>query len=227
MLKLEELYHKGHTFYMYHKDTSFKLTTDSVLVADFIKLTKKDNRLVDFGTGLGTILLLVAARSTISMIGLELDSETAAIARETVKYNHLENQIQIITTRIQDVSNYIANNSIDVVISNPPYFKVYEASPLNSTRTKMVARHEIEITFEELVQSANKILKEHGRFVFIHRVDRMIEILEILKKYKFEPKRMRMIHDTKEQGAVLFLMEATKQGKSGLKIEAPLILKEG
>lgn len=223
---IEEVYHNNHQFHFCHNKTSFKMTTDSVLLADFVNINHRDKLLVDFGTGLGTIPLLLSSRSSIKMIGIEMNNTSAELAKKSVEYNNLQGQIDILLGKIQDSSNYITNNSVDIVVSNPPYFKMYEGSYRNMTEEKTLARHEIAITWEELAKEANRMLKDQGKFVFVHRVERFIEIIEILKKYKLEPKRIKMIHDTVESNAVIFLLEAVKNGKNGIKFEAPIILKE-
>ncbi len=225
-MQIEQVFHNDHSFYFCYDGKSFKMTTDSVLLSDFILFNIKDKLLVDYGVGLGTIPLLLASRTNIKMIGFEINPRTSILATETVKYNHLENQISIINAKIQDSLYYLEKNSVDIVVSNPPYFKIYEGSMLNKTEEKKAARHEIFLTFSELAKEANKVLKDQGKFVFVHRVDRLIEIIDILRENKLEPKRLKIVYDNKNSNAIIFLMEAIKNAKPGLKIETPFVLKE-
>ena len=226
MEQMEKLYHRGKNFCFFYDTDSFKITTDSVLLTNFIHISSKDKLLVDFGTGLGTIPLLLSSNSSISMIGIEMNKQFVQLASKTVTFNNLEAQSKIIEMKIQNSVSFLGYHSVDVVVSNPPYFKVRSGSMLNHSINKMGARHEVNITFSELAQETSKVLKNHGRFFLIHRVERLSEILRILQNYHLIPKRLQFVYNTLSSDAELFLLEAVKDAKEGLKIEAPIILKE-
>ena len=218
MEQMEKLYHRGKNFCFFYDTDSFKITTDSVLLTNFIHISSKDKLLVDFGTGLGTIPLLLSSNSSISMIGIEMNKQFVQLASKTVTFNNLEDRIKIIEMKIQNSVSFLGYHSVDVVVSS--------GSILNHSINKMGARHEVNITFSELAQETSKVLKNHGRFFLIHRVERLSEILRILQNYHLIPKRLQFVYNTLSSDAELFLLEAVKDAKEGLKIEAPIILKE-
>ena len=111
----------------------------------------------------------------------------------------------------------------DIVISNPPYFKMKNNSKTNDSLTKTISRHELKLTFEELAYCSSQLLKQKGHFYFIHRTDRLIEILETLREFKLEPKRIRFIHSDNNNSS-LFLLDSVYYGREGLKVETPIFL---
>ena len=145
------------------------------------------------------------------------------MAEKSVIYNKKDKQIKIINENIKDFS--LKNISkFDLVLCNPPYFKKNEKSSLNESYEKMIARHEILINIGEVCDCAKKVLKDNGNLCLVHRSDRLMEILEVLRKNNFEPKRLKFVYETLEKESTLVLIEAQKLGKVGLKIDKPLIL---
>ena len=121
--------------------------------------------------------------------------------------------------------NYFNMGSFDIVISNPPFFRINENTNfLNNLKQLSIARHEIEINLEELIKIASELVKDRGYFYLVHRADRLSEILNILQKYKFEAKKIKFCYTTKYKNAKIVLIEAIKNGKSGLTILPPLII---
>ncbi len=225
MASIEKVVHNDQILYFFYGKGSLKITTDSLLLSEFIRL-HNEQLLLDFGTGIGVIPLLLSTKSKISMIGIEINSEMASLAQKSVQYNHLEDQIVILNTRIQDSCQFIKNNSVDIVVTNPPYFKVHDMSKFNHSEEQAISRHEIMITFEELAKEASRVLKDKGKFVFVHRIERMVELFDTLRQYHLEPKRMAIVYDQIDSNPTLFLLEAVKNGKAALKIEKPMIIKE-
>ena len=127
---------------------------------------------------------------------------------------------------MKNLDNYFDINFFDVIVSNPPYFKMSEKSNLNDSIQKTIARHELEITIEEILQIARKFLKNGGTFAIVHRTDRLIEIIELFRKYNIEPKRIQLIYPKKNTESNMFLIEGRKNGKVGLKVLPPLIAHE-
>ena len=93
---------------------------------------------------------------------------------------------------------------------------------LNDNEFLKIARHEIKINLEEIIQSAARILDNKGRFAMVHRPDRMIEIINIMQKYDIEPKRIRFVYPKIGKDSHIFLIEGMYKGNKGLKIESPL-----
>ncbi len=224
MIRLESITHQDGVCSLYTDNSLFQLTTDSVLLADFVKLHSRCRLLVDFGTGLGVIPLLLSMRSDISMIGFEIQSSIAALAQKSVLYNQLEDQITIISDKVQNCLQYLKVNSVDVVVCNPPYFKAKNQSIISSNQHKAFARHEMMLTFLDVVDSAKKILKNQGKLFFIQRTERFLEIVQLLQQAHLEPKRVQFVYYPHSNTSIVFLMEAVKNGKAGLTVDSPLIL---
>ncbi|EMP16466.1 methyltransferase, partial [Fusobacterium nucleatum CC53] len=120
---------------------------------------------------------------------------------------------------------YFNMSFFDIIISNPPFFKINEnVNFLNNLEQLSIARHEVEIDLDELIKISSELVKDRGYFYLVHRADRLSEILNILQKYKFEAKKIKFCYTTKYKNAKIVLIEAIKNGKSGLTILPPLII---
>lgn len=138
--------------------------------------------------------------------------------------NQLENQIEIVHS---DIKEYIKEQKkVKLIVCNPPFFKVGERSHLNDNEYLQIARHEIKISLDEIVQCAAALLDNKGRFAMVHRPDRMIEIINCMQKYDIEPKRVRFVYPKVGKESHIFLIEGMYKGNKGLKIEAPLYAHE-
>ena len=199
----------------------FNFSLDSVLLSHFVFIPTKAKTIVDFGTNNAAIPLILAQLTKTKIIGIEIQKEAVDLAIKNIKLNNLEDQITIIH---QDILDYTVNNEekVAVVVCNPPFFKVGEKSNLNENEYLQIARHEIKITLEQIIESASRILENNGRFALIHRPDRLIEIFELMRKYKVEPKRLRLIYPKVGCEANMVLVEGRYQGNGGLRIESPL-----
>ena len=209
---------------IYQDDKCFSFCLDSVLLASFIDV-KKNINILDIGTGNGVIPLILSLKTGSKITGVEIQSKLADLAKESVKYNKLEDQIDIINQDIKDFS-MDKNNYYDIICCNPPYFVEKSSSKIKESKEEAIARHEIKITLEEILKLSKKMLKNNGKLYLIHRVERFVEVVDLYKKYNIEPKRVRFIHNDKDSDAKLFLIEGTKNGKVGLKIDKPLIMFE-
>jgi tRNA1(Val) A37 N6-methylase TrmN6 len=205
-------------------DECFNFSLDSVLLPNFVTLKNSTKKILDLGTGNAPIPLIFSCLNEDTHIyGIELQKRIYDMAVESVKINNLEDRITLINDNMKNLDKYFDINSFDVVVSNPPYFKIDEESNLNESIEKTIARHEKEITLDELVSIANKYLKNNGVFAIVHRTDRLIEIIETFRKYNIEPKRIRLIHPKLGTESNMVLIEGRKNGKVGLKIMYPLI----
>ena len=145
------------------------------------------------------------------------------MARRSVRYNHLEEKVDIVTGDIVEASQLFALASFDVVTSNPPYMN--DAHGLkNPGDAKAIARHEVKCTLEDVVREGTRVLKPGGRFYMVHRPRRLIEIIQTMKKHGLEPKRMKMVHPYVDREANMVLIEAVRGGGALLKMEAPVIV---
>ena len=204
----------------------FSFSLDSVLLANFATIRIRDKKIVDLGCGNGVIPLIMSLRTDKKILGVELQEKLFALAQKSVSFNNLDDRIQLINQNMKDFANNIENiNQFDLVVCNPPYFKVNDKKNFfNESREKLIARHEVEINLEELFTCAKKILANDGNFAMVHRPERMLEILELYRKNGIEPKRIRFVYEKINKDCNLILIEGQKNGKVGLKIEKPLLL---
>lgn len=202
------------------QEQSQAFNLDTILLADFIKVPLKSKTLVDFGTGTGALMLYMSKKTKAKIIGIEVQEKRYHQALHNIKINHLEHQVSVINQDINDFNRI----DIDCIISNPPFFKVSETSLKSINDDEKIARHEVLIDIERLIQKVSKSLRYGGHFFMIHRPDRLIEIMEIMKKNQIEIKRLRFVHSYIHDKAHHILIEATRNGQSGLKVEPPLII---
>ena len=202
----------------------FAFSLDSLLVSEFASITKYTNKIVDLGTGNGVIPLFLSKKTKAKITGIEIKEMSSDLAKRNVQLNNLEDQISIINDDMKNWRKYFRNNSIDMVISNPPFFKFDgNEKQLNDLTQLTLARHEISITLEEIIQTASNLLKDKGHFALVHRVDRFMDIIENMKKYDIEPKKIQFCHTKINKEGKILLVEGIKYGKPGLRILPPLI----
>ncbi|HHT97512.1 MAG TPA: tRNA1(Val) (adenine(37)-N6)-methyltransferase [Clostridiales bacterium] len=219
--RIDDLHRNGYKIIQNPKKFCFGM--DAVLLSGFVKVLPGE-QVVDLGTGTGIIPILLEAKSKGDLFtGLEIQKESADMAKRSVILNNIEKRVKIIIGDIKNSSNIFKKNSIDVITCNPPYMTANHGLT-NSDESKAVARHEILCTLKEIIRETSLILKPGGRFYMVHRPFRLVEILNTLSEYKLEPKRMRMVHPFIDKEPNMVLIECVKGGKSMLKVEAPLIV---
>lgn len=202
-------------------ESLYCFTADSVLISNFMSV-KTNEIIVDFGTGCGVIPILVASKSKAKKVyGIELQKELFELAVRNVKINNLESRIEIINENIKNVSQRF-KDKVDIVITNPPYVK--KGNLTNGNTVCAVAKHELEITLEEITVTASKILKFGGKFYMVHMAKRLSEILNLLVKNKLEPKEIQFTFAREDKDANLVLIKAVSGGKPGCKVLKPLIM---
>ena len=202
----------------------FNFSLDSVLLANFVDINNKIKNIIDLGTGNAPIPLILSTKTKEKIIGVEIQKEVYNLAIESVKINGLENQIEILNVDIKDLLSYYKHESFDLILSNPPYFKKKDTSILNDNNIKTNARHETLINVEEIISISSKLLVNKGILALVHRTERLAEIIELLRKYNLEPKKIRFIFPKRNSESNLFLIEARKNTNSGVKVLSPLIV---
>jgi len=196
---------------------------DAVLLANFARV-KKQERALDLGTGTGIIPILLTAKTEgQSFVGLEIQEESADMARRSVVHNHLEEKVEIVTGDIKEAAEIFGPVSFDVITVNPPYM-IGQHGIANASDTKAIARHEVLCTLDDVLRESAKILKPKGRFYMVHRPFRLAEILSKMVAAGIEPKRMRMVHPFIDKEPNMVLIEGARGGNSRMTIEPPLIV---
>lgn len=219
--RIDDLQRNGYKIIQNEKKFCFGM--DAVLLSGFAKVKEKE-KVLDLGTGTGIIPILLEAKSEGEhFTGLEIQEESADMARRSVALNHLQEKINIVTGDIKEASKIFSGASFDVVTSNPPYMTGSHGL-VNKDITKTIARHEYLCTLEDVVREASKVLKPQGRFYMVHRPFRLAEIMVVLSEYKLEPKRMRMVHPFLEKEPNMVLIECSKGGRTRIQVEPPLIV---
>lgn len=219
--RLDSLNRKGYS--IIQDPEKFCFGMDAVLLTDFTKV-KKNDRVIDLGTGTGIIPILLEAKTQgAHFTGIEIQRESADMARRSVAYNHLEEKIDIIEGDIKCASSLLQKSSVEVVTSNPPYM-IGSHGLQSENRARAIARHEVLCTLEDVVREAAALLIPKGRFYMVHRPFRLVEILGMLTKYHLEPKRIRFVHPYVDKEPNMVLIESVMRGASRVTVEPPLVV---
>lgn len=222
--RLDDLQRNG--YQIIQNTEIFCFGMDAVLLSAFAAVREGD-RVLDMGCGNGVIPLLMKARNNetagLHFTGLEIQDINVDMALRSVRLNNIENDIDIVKGDIKEASRLFGGASFDVVTTNPPYMNENHGLK-NPESHKAIARHEILCTLEDVIREAAKVLKPSGRFYMVHRPHRLTEIIVLMKKYRIEPKRMRLVHPYADKDANMVLIEGVRGGRPMLKAESPLIV---
>lgn len=219
--RLDDLHRNGYK--IIQNPEKFCFGMDAVLLSGFAKIKPSESTL-DMGTGTGIIPILLAGKTKGQhFTGLEIQEESADMARRSVLYNELQDRIDIVTGDIKETSKLFGAGSFDVVTCNPPYMN-HQHGLVNEAMPKAIARHEILCSLEDVIRETAKILKPNGRFYMVHRPHRLVEIFSVMRQYKLEPKRMKLVHPYVDKEPNMVLIEGLRGGNPMITIEAPLVV---
>lgn len=208
--------------YIVQNTQMFNFSLDSVLLPNFVTLNKNIKNILDIGCGNAPIPLILSIKTNALITGVEIQKDVYDLAVKSVKINNLENQINIINADINELYNKFETESFDVITCNPPFFKVSEQSNLNKSDYKTIARHEVKLNLDDIFKISKKLLKNNGYVAIVHRPERLLDILESMKKYNIEPKKIQFIYPKTNMEANILLVEGKKNGNKGLKILPPI-----
>lgn len=222
--RLDDLQNKG--YHIIQDPGRFCFGIDAVLLSNFAKV-KAGEKVLDLGTGTGILPILLEAKTKGEhFTGLEIQEESADMARRSVAYNRLEEKINIVTGDIKEAAQLFGPASFDVITTNPPYM-INDHGLKNEADAKTIARHEILCTLDDILRESAKVLKEgKGRFYMIHKPFRLAEIMTKMCQYRLEPKRIQFIHPYIDKEPTMVMIEGMKGGKSRVTIEPPIIMYE-
>ena len=196
---------------------------DAVLLSGFAKVKEGDS-VLDLCTGTGIIPILMEAKTKADkFVALEIQEDSADMARRSVLLNHLEEKIDIVTGDVKEADTLFKAASFDVITCNPPYM-TGQHGLRNKDEAKTIARHEVLCTLEDVIRVSAKLLKPGGNFFMVHRPFRLSEIMVLLHQYKLEPKRMQLVYPYVDKEPNMVLIEANRGGKPRLTVEKPLIV---
>lgn len=219
--RLDDLQTKGYEIIQHPGRFCFGI--DAVLLSSFAKI-KQGEKVLDLGTGTGILPILLESKNEGgSYTGLEIQAESADMARRSVRHNGLEDKIKIVTGDIKEAGSLFGAASFEVAVSNPPYM-TREHGIKNENEALYIARHEALCTLDDILRESAKLLKYKGRFYMVHRPFRLAEIFVKMCAYGIEPKRMKLVHPYVDKEPNMVLIEGLKGGKPRLTAEAPLIV---
>ncbi len=200
----------------------FNFSLDSVLLPNFVTINLKVQNILDIGCGNAPIPLILTTKTKAHITGVEIQKDVFKLAEKSVKCNNLNDQITLINDDINNLSKKWESEMFDIIVCNPPFFKIKGNSHLNESEYKTIARHEITLNLENLMSICRKLLKNNGVVSIVHRPERLVEIIEIMRKNNIEPKKMQLVYPKQDASANILLIEGRKNGKEGLKILEPL-----
>ena len=199
---------------------------DAVLLSGFAKV-KKGESVLDLGTGTGILPILLDAKTEGGhFTGLEIQPESADMARRSVILNNRQDKIDIVTGDIKNALNIFGAASFDVIVTNPPYMNQNHGIT-NPESPKAIARHELLCSLEDVLRQTGSLLKVNGRMYMVHRPFRLPDIMELMNECGIEPKKMRFVHPYVDREPSMVLIEGVRGGNRRLTVEKPLVIYDG
>lgn len=219
--RLDDLQIKGYK--IIQEPGRFCFGMDAVLLSAFA-VVRPQEEVLDLGTGTGILPILLAAKTEgKSFTGLELQEESADMARRSVLYNGLEERIRIRKGDIKEASSLFGADAFSVIVTNPPYM-INSHGLKNEKEALWIARHEACCTLKDILRESGKLLRQKGRFYMVHRPFRLPEILAEMIQAGIEPKRMRLVQPEQGKEPNLVLLEGMKGGRPRMTVEPTLVV---
>lgn len=221
--RLDDLQNSG--FRLIQRPDAFRFGTDSVLLADFAA-PKPSDRAVDLGCGTGAIAVLMAAHcEKLRVDAVEIQPEIADMARRSMELNGLEARVRVHEADMREAWRALGAEGYTLVVCNPPYGRS-GGGLVSQSETKRIARHEGDLSPEDVAYSASRLLRSGGRFCVVYPAPRAFEMMCAMQKHRLAPKRIRTVHGVAGRAPKLVLMDAVKDGGSMLHWLEPLVLRE-
>ena len=196
---------------------------DAVLLS-FYAGAEKGTKVIDLCCGNGAIPILMSAKTEAdSFVGLEIQEQSADLAKRSVELNGLSDRIQIVCGDLKDAVEMFGGSSFDVVTVNPPYMDENHGI-INSASPKAIARHELLCSLEDVVKTSAGLLRPQGSFFMVHRPHRLTDIFVLMRRFGIEPKKIRTVHPYADKEPNMVLIEGNRGGRPGLRIDAPLVV---
>lgn len=201
----------------------FCFGVDAVFLSDFVRV-RPGEKVLDMGTGNGIIPILLSAKTQAAKItGLEIQKDSADMARRSVEHNLLTERIEIVTGDIKEAAGLFRPAFFDVITTNPPYM-ISEHGLRNPDDAKAIARHEVLCCLDDILRESMKLLQDKGRFYMVHRPFRLTEIMIKMNQYKIEPKRIQFVYPYIDREPVLVLIEGVRGARPRITVEPPVII---
>ena len=213
--------------YIFQDTDYFKMSLDSLLLSQFVTINLRDKKILDIATGNAPIPMILTFRTKAHIYGVELNNEVYLLGKISINENNMKNQITLINDDANNLLNVFEPDFFFFFTCNPPYFKTKNVEFENNNNVKAMARHEKTLKLDDVFRVSKYLLKNNGKLAIVHRTERLMEIIEVMKKYNFEIKKIRFVYPNKVKNSDLVLIECVKNGKPGLKMLPPLFVYEG
>ncbi len=203
--------------------SGYRFSIDAILLADYAAPRQAD-KVLDLGAGCGIVSLIMAYQfADLRIYAVELQQELADLALINIRQNQMDDRIEVMCADLKRLTPQMTQGPCDLIVTNPPYYKA-GSGRINPDSQRALARHEIETTLQDILQSTHRMLRMAGRFVCVYAAERTTDILASMRNEQIEPKLIRMIHSSRASDARLILIEGVKGARPGIKIKPPLIL---
>jgi len=212
-----KLEHFDNGISIYQSDNYYKFTQDAIMLAKFCNIKHSDD-VLELCAGSGVISFYAYSLNPFNHLYFnEIQKEMCEIIEENITFNGFKRRSKIFNCNLKELKSTDFKKSLDVIICNPPYFKIDNKSKINDKYEIAVARHELEATLEDIMEKSSQLLKDKGRLYIVHLASRSAEICSLASKYHMEVKRMKFIFNGDKE-AYLVLVEAIKNAKPGVRI---------
>lgn len=204
----------------------FSFSLDALLLAHFAQIPSRARlSIIDLCAGNGAVTLLVASQTKSKVVGIELQERLVDMAKRSVQLNGLTDQIDIIQYDVRHLDQLFCSDSVDIITCNPPYFDLGAENKISSNTHKAIARHEQYLQMNEFIPQIGKVLKVGGRAYLVHRPERFLELIDLMREYRLTPKKLQFVYPKRDRAAKMLLIEGIKDGKmTGLKLLPPVFV---
>lgn len=218
---LDDLQIKG--IHIIQKKNAFRFGVDAVLLANFAKI-RLGMQVIDLCSGTGIIPLIIAGKTAVGHVtGIEIQGDMVDMAKRSVVLNNMQKKLDFIREDITNLKFLKSLIKVDIVTVNPPY-KLKNSGIINKNDKNAIARHEIFCTLEDVIKASKILLKDNGKFYMIHRPDRIVDIMYLMRKYNIEPKLIRMVHPSINKAPNMVLIEGRNNGGKFLRWDRSLYI---
>lgn len=202
----------------------YSFNLDTILLYNFANPAKK-GKVVDLCAGNGAIGLSLTSKTSAKIYLVEIQKKLSDLAQQSIIDNHLSKQVTLINDDLKNVQQYIAHDTVDTVVCNPPYFKVTDQTAIKDNSVLAIARHELKANLKDILSAIKFLLKENSHAYLVYRPQRLSDLLVTMAEEKLQAKRLRFVRTTANKDANLVLVDAIKTVKTAsLRVEPDLVI---
>lgn len=211
--------------FIYQDSDYFKFSVDSILLAEFVDIKNVSN-ILDMCAGNMAVSLIISKYTAAKLTGFEIQPQVYDLGLKSIILNQLENQLSIINDDVKNIGNYYNAEFFDAIVCNPPFFKTNKKSNINIKEEKAIARHEINLTLEDIFQISKKFLKNKGSLYIVHRAERLDDLFILANKYGINIKQVQLVSTKENDAPRIVLVRAIKNSKPGVKINKQICIND-